>query len=40
MRDGRKVDAKIDLFERLDIEGHIKANLLRYLDYYGDHKYN
>jgi hypothetical protein len=39
-RNGRTANAKIELFEKLDTEGHIKSKLLRYLDYYGQHEDN
>lgn len=38
--DGRTIDANIEIFERLDADGHIKGKVLRYLDIYGYHKEN
>lgn len=39
-KDGKTVNAKIELFERLEGAEHIKSKLLRYLDYYGEHELN
>jgi hypothetical protein len=40
VKNGKTFNAKIELFERLDTDEHIKDKLLRYLDYFGEHPYN